>query len=153
MSLGSSTTPGMAEYYGLVHGLQQAKDSGYRHLTVVGDGAMIITQFRLQRCPRQPLLATFYRTARCLANDVEVAYWSHQHRDFNTMAHFAATIAMETKHLLQVHAPSDRAIARTLQAYLHHDVNFWLETSHSIFVGTRSCRSRTACGRDSAANI
>ena len=60
MSLGSSKTTSMAAYNGLVHGLQEAKVSGYRYLYVVGDSTMIITQLRLQRCPRQPHIDTLY---------------------------------------------------------------------------------------------
>ena len=97
MSLGSSMTTSMAAYYGLVNGLQEAKASGYCYMYVVGDSAMIITQLRLQRCSRQSHLATHYRKARCLANDVEVANSSHQYRDFNTMANLVAGIAMETE--------------------------------------------------------
>lgn len=68
------------------------------------------------------------------------------------MADFAANVAMDTKKSLQVHAPTNRTIARTLHEYVHHDVNYWLETSLSVEVVQTSRRSNLSiyvCGHAS----
>ena len=47
MAYGSAhTTNNVAEYWELVHGLRQAKISGYSPLHVVGDSALVLSQVR-----------------------------------------------------------------------------------------------------------
>ena len=54
------TTNNVAEYWGLVHGLRQAKASGYSPLHVVGDSAIVLSQLRTHHPPRKPHLAMLF---------------------------------------------------------------------------------------------
>ncbi|GAB9477600.1 reverse transcriptase, partial [Globisporangium polare] len=97
MAYGSpKTTNNTAEYKGLVHGLRQAKASGFTPLHVVGDSAMVLSQLRMHRSPKKPRLAALYREARTLADDTAVISWAHHYREFNKMADCAANIAMDS---------------------------------------------------------
>ena len=50
------------------------------------------------------------------------------------MTDLATNVTMDTKQSLQVHAPTNRTIARTLHDHDHHVVNFWLEALLSVEV-------------------
>ena len=73
MSNGSTdTTKNVAENWGLVHGLRQAKLSSYSPLHVVGDSALVLSQLRTRHPPRKPHLVRLYRESCSIANDIDI---------------------------------------------------------------------------------
>ncbi|KAF1326663.1 reverse transcriptase, partial [Globisporangium splendens] len=80
------TTNNFAEYWGLIHGLREAQRSQFEPLYVIGDSALIISQQRMHRSPRQHRLARLYQTSRRLADCIDIRGWYHHYRAFNKMA-------------------------------------------------------------------
>ena len=127
----SATTNNAAEYWGLVHGLRQAKASRYAPSHVIGDSATVLSQLRTHHPPRKPSLRPLLRAARAMADDISVSSWGHQYRPYNKMADRLANIAMDTKDSIQAYASGgSRAVLETT-AFLDNDVNHWLEASHA----------------------
>jgi ribonuclease HI len=120
------TTNNIAEYWGLIHGLREAQRSKLEPLHVVGDSALILSQQRLHRPPRQQRLAQLYRTSRRLADCIDIRGWYHHYRAFNKMADKAANIAMDTKSSAQCHFPSTRTNINEISRVLDNDVLHWI---------------------------
>ncbi|KAF1329427.1 reverse transcriptase, partial [Globisporangium splendens] len=116
------TTNNFAEYWGLIHGLREAQRSHFEPLYVIGDSALIISQQRMHRSPRQHRLARLYQTSRRLADCIDIRGWYHHYRAFNTMADSAANLAMDTRTSTQVHFPTHRAAFNNLTQDLDNDV-------------------------------
>ncbi|KAF1321592.1 reverse transcriptase, partial [Globisporangium splendens] len=123
------TTNNFAEYWGLIHGLREAQRSHFEPLYVIGDGALIISQQRMHRSPRQHRLARLYQTSRRLADCIDIRGWYHHYRAFNKMADSAANLAMDTRTSTQVHFPTQRAAFNNLTQDLDNDVMHWLMRS------------------------
>ncbi|KAF1321467.1 reverse transcriptase, partial [Globisporangium splendens] len=123
------TTNNFAEYWGLIHGLREAQRSHFEPLYVIGDSALIISQQRMHRSPRQHRLARLYQTSRRLADCIDIRGWYHHYRAFNTMADSAANLAMDTRTSTQVHFPTHRAAFNNLTQDLDNDVMHWLMRS------------------------
>ncbi|KAF1326269.1 reverse transcriptase, partial [Globisporangium splendens] len=120
------TTNNLAEYWGLIHGLREAQRSHFEPLYVIGDSALIISQQRMHRSPRQHRLARLYQTSRRLADCIDIRGWYHHYRAFNKMADSAANLAMDTRTSTQVHFPTQRAAFNNLTQDLDNDVMHWL---------------------------
>ncbi|KAF1333639.1 reverse transcriptase, partial [Globisporangium splendens] len=123
------TTNNFAEYWGLIHGLREAQRSHFEPLYVIGDSALIISQQRMHRSPRQHRLARLYQTSRRLADCIDIRGWYHHYRAFNKMADSAANLAMDTRTSTQVHFPTQRAAFNNLTQDLDNDVMHWLMRS------------------------
>ncbi|KAF1336670.1 reverse transcriptase, partial [Globisporangium splendens] len=123
------TTNNFAEYWGLIHGLREAQRSHFEPLYVIGDSALIISQQRMHRSPRQHRLARLYQTSRRLADCIDIRGWYHHYRAFNKMADSAANLAMDTRTSTQVHFPTQRAAFNNLTQDLDNDVMHWLVRS------------------------
>ncbi|KAF1336676.1 reverse transcriptase, partial [Globisporangium splendens] len=123
------TTNNFAEYWGLIHGLREAQRSHFEPLYVIGDSALIISQHRMHRSPRQHRLARLYQTSRRLADCIDIRGWYHHYRAFNKMADSAANLAMDTRTSTQVHFPTQRAAFNNLTQDLDNDVMHWLVRS------------------------
>ncbi|KAF1333485.1 reverse transcriptase, partial [Globisporangium splendens] len=123
------TTNNFAEYWGLIHGLREAQRSHFEPLYVIGDSALIISQQRMHRSPRQHRLARLYQTSRRLADYIDIRGWYHHYRAFNKMADSAANLAMDTRTSTQVHFPTQRAAFNNLTQDLDNDVMHWLMRS------------------------
>ncbi|KAF1327297.1 hypothetical protein FI667_g7651, partial [Globisporangium splendens] len=123
------TTNNFAEYWGLIHGLREAQRSHFEPLYVIGDSALIISQQRMHRSPRQYRLARLYQTSRRLADCIDIQGWYHHYRAFNKMADSAANLAMDTRTSTQVHFPTHRAAFNNLTQDLDNDVMHWLMRS------------------------
>ena len=108
----TNTTKNVAEYWGLVNGLRQAKASGYSPLHVVGDSAIVLSQLRTHHPPRKPHLVLLFREARVIADDIGVSHWGHHYRAYNKMADRLANIAMDTGASIQVHSSAEANIAK-----------------------------------------
>ncbi|KAF1319929.1 reverse transcriptase, partial [Globisporangium splendens] len=120
------TTNNFAEYWGLIHGLREVQRSHFEPLYVIGDSALIISQQRMHRSPRQHRLARLYQTSRRLADCIDIRGWYHHYRAFNRMADSAANLAMDTRTSTQVHFPTHRAAFNNLTQDLDNDVMHWL---------------------------
>ncbi|KAF1324373.1 reverse transcriptase, partial [Globisporangium splendens] len=120
------TTNNLAEYWGLIHGLREAQRSHFEPLYVIGDSALIISQQRMHRSPRQHRLARLYQTSRRLADCIDIRGWYHHYRAFNKMADSAANLAMDTRTSTQVHFLTHRAAFNNLTQDLDNDVMHWL---------------------------
>ncbi|KAF1318933.1 reverse transcriptase, partial [Globisporangium splendens] len=105
------TTNNFAEYWGLIHGLREAQRSHFEPLYVIGDSALIISQQRMHRSPRQHRLARLYQTSRRLADCIDIRGWYHHYRAFNKMADSAANLAMDTRTSTQVHFPTQELLS------------------------------------------
>ncbi|KAF1319828.1 reverse transcriptase, partial [Globisporangium splendens] len=123
------TTNNFAEYWGLIHGLREAQRSHFELLYVIGDSALIISQQRMHRSPRQHRLACLYQTSRQLTDCIDIRGWYHHYRAFNKMADSAANLAMDTRTSTQVHFPTQRAAFNNLTQDLDNDVMHWLMRS------------------------
>ncbi|KAF1336675.1 Rxlr effector protein, partial [Globisporangium splendens] len=123
------TTNNFAEYWGLIHGLREAQRSHFEPLYVIGDSALIISQQRMHRSPRQHRLARLYQTSRRLADCIDIRGWYLHYRAFNKMADSAANLAMDTRTSMQVHFPTQRAAFNNLTQDLDNDVMHWLVRS------------------------
>ncbi|KAF1328523.1 Retroelement pol polyprotein, partial [Globisporangium splendens] len=123
------TTNNFAEYWGLIHGLREAQRSHFEPLYVVGDSALIVSQQRMHRSPRQHRLARLYLTSRRLADCIDIRGWYHHYRAFNKMADSAANLVMDTRTSTQVHSPTQRAAFNNLTQDLDNDVMHWLMRS------------------------
>ncbi|KAF1328529.1 reverse transcriptase, partial [Globisporangium splendens] len=123
------TTNNIAEYWGLIHGLREAQRSHFEPLYVIGDSALIISQQRMHRSPRQHRLARLYQTSRRLADCIDIRGWYHHYSAFNKMADSAANLAMDTRTSTQVHFPTKRAAFNNLTQDLDNDVMHWLMRS------------------------
>ncbi|KAF1315281.1 reverse transcriptase, partial [Globisporangium splendens] len=123
------TTNNFAEYWGLIHGLREAQRSHFEPLYVIGDSALIISQQRMHRSPRQHRLARLYQTSRRLADCIDIRGWYLHYRAFNKMADSAANLAMDTRTSTQVHFPTHRAAFNNLAQDLDNDVMHWLVRS------------------------
>ncbi|KAF1319850.1 reverse transcriptase, partial [Globisporangium splendens] len=123
------TTNNFAEYWGLIHGLREAQRSHFEPLYVIGDSALIISQQRMHRSPRQHRLARLYQISRRLADCIDIRGWYHHYRAFNKMADSAANLAMDTRTSTQVHFPTQRAAFNNLTQDLDNDVMHWLMRS------------------------
>jgi ribonuclease HI len=100
-------TNNLAEYQGLITGLQATQEHGWQ-VEVVGDSSLILRQVQGYRPPRSPRLRPLYCEARRLADTVRVWVWQHHLRAFNKIADCAANIAMDKRSSAQVHHPSVR---------------------------------------------
>ncbi|KAF1322650.1 Abc transporter g family member 31, partial [Globisporangium splendens] len=123
------TTNNFAEYWGLIHGLREAQRSHFEPLYVIGDSALIISQQRMHRSPRQHRLARLYQTSRRLTDCIDIRGWYHHYRAFNKMADSAANLTMDTRTSTQVHFPTHRAAFNNLAQDLDNDVMHWLVRS------------------------
>ncbi|KAF1329359.1 reverse transcriptase, partial [Globisporangium splendens] len=123
------TTNNFAEYWGLIHGLREPQRSHFEPLYVIGDSALIISQQRMHRSPRQHRLARLYQTSRRLADCIDIRGWYHHYRAFNKTADSAANLAMDTRTSTQVHFPTHRAAFNNLTQDLDNDVMHWLMRS------------------------
>ncbi|KAF1330706.1 Vacuolar amino acid transporter 2, partial [Globisporangium splendens] len=123
------TTNNFAEHWGLIHGLREAQRSHFEPLYVIGDSALITSQQRMHRSPRQHRLARLYQTSRRLADCIDIRGWYHHYRAFNKMADSAANLAMDTRTSTQVHFPTQRAAFNNLTQDLDNDVMHWLVRS------------------------
>ncbi len=80
------TTNNVAEYQGLILGLETARDLGARSLTVRLDSELIVRQLNGQYRVRTPHLRPLYQKARQLMTDFEAVEVQHVPREQNAEA-------------------------------------------------------------------
>jgi ribonuclease HI len=110
-------TNNRAEYMGVITGLREAKERGWK-ADFVGDSNLILRQLANYRPLRNAKLRPLYCEARRLEDQVRVDVWQHHLRAFNKMADTAANAAMDLPSRVQVDHPSDWNHATTIDRFL-----------------------------------
>lgn len=133
MSLANTTTTNnQAEYFGLVIGLRFVAAKRLRPLTVISDSALIVTQLRNRRAPKNDALRALYAQARVLADAANVTTWCHHVRAHNKMADCAANLAMDNRRSVQTRHPAERSYWAALLEHLRSDVDHWHATASPV---------------------
>lgn len=112
----------VAEYWGLVHGLQYAEREGIRPIHVVGDSRLILMQVSTHQRLRAPHLQALYSRVRRSTTAVGVASWTHHLREHNKMADAAANAAMDDKTSIHTERVRERATLCHILDHLEGDV-------------------------------
>ena len=112
-----------------MHGLGQAKTSGYSPSHIVGDSVIVLSLRRMKHPPRNPHQTLLFLEARVLADDIGVYSWGYHYLAYNKMVDRIANIAMDTNASIQEHGSSEANVVEAATAFLDNDVNYWLETS------------------------
>ena len=92
-----STTNNVAEYEGLIIGLEMAKDMGVRHLLCEGDSTLIIKQVTGEWACKKDHLKPFYKKAKELINEFHSIKFQYIPRADNARADELANIAMDRR--------------------------------------------------------
>ena len=92
-----NATNNVAEWRGLIYGLQRARDLGATRLTVRGDSELVIRQMKGQYRVRQPHLKPLHEEASILARQFGAVSFEHNHRHHNELADKLANRAMTRK--------------------------------------------------------
>ena len=92
-----STTNNVAEWRGLIFGLECAKELGASQVTVRGDSQLVIRQMTGQYRVKQPHLKPLHEQASRLVKSFSKVQFLHNTRDHNEMADRLANLAMNCK--------------------------------------------------------
>ena len=119
------TTNNVAEYWGIVHGLRQAKT---RQVTTHHCMSLRTVRLCFRNSEHDTLHAssTSYGYLKKPAPSITILMW-HHYCIYNIMADHMANIAIDTGASIQAHAP----VNQETTSFLGSDVNYWLETSQS----------------------
>ena len=90
-------TNNVAEWKGLIFGLEQAKTLGATRITVRGDSQLVIRQMTGQYRVKQPHLKPLHEEATKLARGIGKAEFIHNLRHHNELADKLANVAMDRK--------------------------------------------------------
>jgi ribonuclease HI len=88
-------TNNVAEYTGLVRGLEKAKDLGIEQVEVLMDSELVVKQMNGQYKVKHPGLIPLFQKARQLANGFSAFKISHIRREYNKKADALANRAMD----------------------------------------------------------
>jgi ribonuclease HI len=92
-----TATNNVAEWRGLIFGLQKALELGATRLTVRGDSELVIRQMKGEYRVRQPHLKPLHEQATALASEFASVRYEHNHRHHNELADKLANRAMTRK--------------------------------------------------------
>lgn len=92
-----SATNNVAEYSGLIFGLETAMNLGATQILVRGDSELVIKQMKGQYKVKSPGLKPLFEKARVLADGFERVLFEHKLRDQNKLADKLANMAMDRK--------------------------------------------------------
>lgn len=95
--VGDKETNNVAEYSGLILGLNKASDLGIKELLVIGDSELIVKQMKGQYKVKSSSILDFYLKAKELANLFNKIQYQHVYRKDNTRADELANIGLEMK--------------------------------------------------------
>ncbi|MEM6314921.1 MAG: ribonuclease HI family protein [Planctomycetota bacterium] len=90
-------TNNVAEYSGLIAGMEAALELGCTHLLVVGDSELVIKQMKGQYCVKNRGLKPLWEEAQALATKFEQVRYDHARREHNQTADRLANLAMDRK--------------------------------------------------------
>lgn len=92
-----NTTNNVAEWRGLIHGLERAKALGATQVTVRGDSQLVIRQMTGEYRVKQPHLKPLQEQASRLAGSFARTAFVHNTRDHNELADKLANLAMNNR--------------------------------------------------------
>lgn len=90
-------TNNVAEYSGLIAGMEAALDLGCTHLLVIGDSELVIKQMKGQYKVRNAGLKPLWEEAQTLAGKFAAVKYDHARRENNKTADKLANLAMDRK--------------------------------------------------------
>ena len=96
--VGEKETNNIAEYTGLIIGLQKAIQLNIKHLTVNGDSQLVIKQMKGIYQVKSPTLSVLYKQAKTLEKQFDVITYNHIYRKDNTFADKYANVALDRGH-------------------------------------------------------
>ncbi len=109
------TTNNVAEYEGLLWGLEVAAEVGISEITVQCDSELIVKQINGQYRVKHPNLKPLYARVRSLLDRFRSARVVHIRREHNTLADALANEAMDLRgHVGDVRLPADGASTDSL---------------------------------------
>lgn len=94
--LGTATS-NVAEYRGLIAGLEQAKKLGVKHVRVLGDSELVIKQMLGEYRVRNEALIPLYTRAMSILKEFPRSEVGHNRRANNALADALANLAMDKK--------------------------------------------------------
>ena len=89
-----SATNNMAEYSGLILGLEKASEMKIKNLLVEGDSLLVIKQMKGEYKVNSDNIITLYQKAKVLEKNFENIYYNHIYRSFNKRADELSNIAI-----------------------------------------------------------
>lgn len=92
-----TATNNVAEWKGLIFGLQEARRFGADEVTVRGDSQLVIRQMTGQYRVKQPHLKPLHAQAQALSREFGKVTFSHNLRHHNELADKLANLAMNRK--------------------------------------------------------
>jgi ribonuclease HI len=92
-----NATNNVAEWRGLIFGLERASELGARQVTVRGDSQLVIRQMTGEYRVKQPHLKPLHEQATRLASGFQQVRYLHNTRDNNELADKLANLAMNRK--------------------------------------------------------
>jgi ribonuclease HI/exonuclease III len=119
-------TNNFAEYQGLLHGLQQAKDFGITHLKVYMDSNLIVKHMNGAWRVKSPYLEETYDKCRALSYAFESCSFQHVYRDMNKDADRLCNDVLnneeENRYPYDIHRVADPAQVPR-ECYVQRDVD------------------------------
>jgi ribonuclease HI len=95
--VGDKETNNVAEYNGLVMGLDKATELGIKEILVMGDSELIIKQMKGEYKVKSPSLIEYYLKAKRLSRIFENVRYEHIYRKDNSRADELANLGLQTK--------------------------------------------------------
>jgi ribonuclease HI len=95
--VGAKATNNVAEYSGLLFGLQKAADLQIKTLTVKGDSLLVIKQMRGEYQVKSPNLLDLHKKCKQLVPQFEQIEFIHVLRHLNTRADALSNLGVENK--------------------------------------------------------
>lgn len=95
--VGDKETNNVAEYSGLILGLNKASELGIREMLVIGDSELIIKQMKGEYKVKSLNIMDFYLRAKRLATLFDEIQYQHVYRKDNVRADELANIGLEIK--------------------------------------------------------
>src|SRR5687768_15980078 len=90
-------TNNVAEYKGLITGLEEAKNIGAKKVIISGDSELIVKQMRGEYRVKNPDLRDLYDQAQFLLHQFDEAKIEHNLRGNNTLADKLSNLAMDRR--------------------------------------------------------
>lgn len=93
--VGDKETNNVAEYTGLIIGLQKAIQMNIKQLAVNGDSQLVIKQMKGLYQVKSPTLNTLYKQAKILEKQIDRVTYNHVYRKENAVADKLANAALD----------------------------------------------------------
>lgn len=84
--VGMNATNNVAEYHGLLMGLQKATALNIKNITVKGDSMLIIKQLKGEFKVKSPAMIPLFEMAQAFIQKIDVVKYEHVYREYNKRA-------------------------------------------------------------------